>query len=428
MLEAHVGELPEQVVPLRQATVVRRRPIVAVDPDDVVGRSGRRSRSTAEPDRRHSPDPRPFQDRARRDRLPTDHHDDIAASRLHAQERHRIVVDHGDRGQCALPHDHRVHELDGNVVGMFGPVRRDAPHRRSGRERAGQPQGDAGEVRRGNRFGHGGHGRAPVCSAPHLGSLSGTEQTGSSTTRRLAMLETLVEAANDAMFAIDGVGHIVLWNRAAERMSGYAGSDVLGDTLPRLFPADLRESIDTLVAAVLAGDRVSRWETILERRTGMPVSVSLSLHPVLDVDGQPCGAVAIAFDTTEQRLAQEMLAESEARLQEGEALAHVGRWLWDVPTGTVQWSAELHRIHGIDPLEFEGTIDAHLGCIVAEERAQVRDALERAVATGRAADIDYDVLRPDGVRRRLSTRAEPAIGVSGEVVGLRGIGRDVTDT
>jgi PAS domain-containing protein len=57
----------------------------------------------------------------------------------------------------------------------------------------------------------------------------------------------------------------------------------------------------------------------------------------------------------------------------------------------------------------------------------VRDALEQAVATGRAADIDYDVQRPDGVRRRLSTRAEPAIGVSGEVVGLRGIGRDVTD-
>jgi PAS domain-containing protein len=49
------------------------------------------------------------------------------------------------------------------------------------------------------------------------------------------------------------------------------------------------------------------------------------------------------------------------------------------------------------------------------------------VATGRAIDIDYVVLRPDNSRRRLSTRAEPAIGALGEVVGLRGIGRDVTD-
>ena len=62
-----------------------------------------------------------------------------------------------------------------------------------------------------------------------------------------------------------------------------------------------------------------------------------------------------------------------------------------------------------------------------EERERVRDALEQAVATGRAIDIDYVVLRPDNSRRRLSTRAEPAIGALGEVVGLRGVGRDVTD-
>jgi PAS domain S-box-containing protein len=241
------------------------------------------------------------------------------------------------------------------------------------------------------------------------------------------MLETLVDAANDAMFAMDAEGHIVLWNRGAERLCGFAADDVLGGPLPVLFPDDLREPAAARLNAVLAGDRVVRWETTFERRTGMPVSVSLSLHPVVDANGTGCGAVAIAVDTTEQRIAQQLLAESEARLQESEALAHVGRWLWDVPTGTVQWSAEFHRIHGVDPLEFEGTIEAHLRCIVPEERSQVRDALERAVATGRAVDVDYAIQRVDGSRRRLSTRAEPAIGASGDVVGLRGIGRDVTD-
>jgi PAS domain S-box-containing protein len=252
-------------------------------------------------------------------------------------------------------------------------------------------------------------------------------QTDSATAQRLVMLETLVDAANDAMFAIDVGGRIVLWNRGAERLCGYAVDDVFGGAMPMLFPDDLRDSVVATVAGVLSGDRVDHWETTLERRAGMPVPISLSMHPVFDADGAPCGAVAIAFDTTEQRLAQEMLAESEARLQEGEALAHVGRWLWDIPTGTVQWSEEFHRIHGVDPLEFEGTIEAHLGCIVPEERARVREALERAVATGRAIDIDYVVQRPDDSRRRLSTRAEPAIGTLGEVVGLRGIGRDVTD-
>jgi len=242
------------------------------------------------------------------------------------------------------------------------------------------------------------------------------------------MLETLVDSSNDAMFALDAEGCIVLWNRAAERMCGYFADDVLGGPLPALFPSDLREPATGLVSAALSGDRVDRWETTLERRAGMPVPVSLSLHPVLDDDGTRCGAVAIAYDTTEQRLAQELLAESEARLQESEALAHVGRWLWDVPTGTVQWSAEFHRIHGVDPLEFEGTIEGHLRCVVPEEQARVRDALERAVATGRAVDLDYVIQRADASRRMLSTRAEPAIDEFGDVVGLRGIGRDVTDS
>jgi PAS domain S-box-containing protein len=160
-------------------------------------------------------------------------------------------------------------------------------------------------------------------------------QTDSSIAQRLVMLETLVEAANDAMFAVDAHGRLVLWNRGAERMCGYSVDDVLGDAVPRLFPSDLRDAIRAAVTAVLSGERVDHWETTMERRDGMPVSVSLSLHPVFDDDETPCGAVAIACDTTEQHLAQEMLAASEARLQEGEALAHVGRWLWDVPTGTV---------------------------------------------------------------------------------------------
>ena len=87
---------------------------------------------------------------------------------------------------------------------------------------------------------------------------------------------------------------------------------------------------------------------------------------------------------------------------------------------------EFHRIHGVDPLEFEGTIEAHLGRIVPEERSQVRDALERAVDP---VAPPTSTARP--ARRRLPPEpvdpGRPAIGTSGDVVGLRGIGRDVTD-
>jgi PAS domain-containing protein len=82
--------------------------------------------------------------------------------------------------------------------------------------------------------------------------------------------------------------------------------------------------------------------------------------------------VIVARDIPEQRLAQASLAEIETRVRESEALASVGSWLWDRRTGAVQWSDEFHSIHGVEPLDFDGTIEAHLRTIHPDDRDRVR--------------------------------------------------------
>jgi PAS domain S-box-containing protein len=154
--------------------------------------------------------------------------------------------------------------------------------------------------------------------------------------------------------------------------------------------------------------------------------VSLSLCAVHHGESS-VGTVVVLQDITEQRHAQGMLAEAEARLREGEALAHIGRWQFDVATGVVQWSDEFHALHGVDPLDFEGTLDAQLAYVHADDRDRVRATIEHAVKSGRAVDQEYRIVRPDEEVRRLHTRAEPTIDSAGTVVGLRGIGQDVTD-
>jgi PAS domain S-box-containing protein len=138
------------------------------------------------------------------------------------------------------------------------------------------------------------------------------------------------------------------------------------------------------------------------------------------------GAVVVVRDVTEQRLAQAALAEAERRLEEGEALAHVGSWLWDVRTGAVQWSTEFHRIHGVDPLQFDGTFESHLALVHPRDRNRVRAEMERSVAGGRSLQEEYRIVRPDWDERLLAVRAQPALGSDGSAVGLRGSGQDVT--
>jgi PAS domain S-box-containing protein len=244
---------------------------------------------------------------------------------------------------------------------------------------------------------------------------------------RLTILEAFAEASSDALLGQDADGRITEWNRSAERIFGYLEAEILGQATASLFPDHLRAELGSVYDTVAAGERVDHMETEARRKDGMPIPISLSIRPVIDGDGTVLGAVSIAQDVTEMRLAQATLAEVEARLKGGEAQAHVGRWLWDVGTGAVQWSDELHRIHGVEPLEFAGTFEAHVGCFHPDERPRIRAAMENAVTSGRPFEDEYRILRPDGQERWIYVRAEPTLSSAGVVVGLRGIGHDLSD-
>jgi PAS domain-containing protein len=52
--------------------------------------------------------------------------------------------------------------------------------------------------------------------------------------------------------------------------------------------------------------------------------------------------------------------------------------------------------------------------------------MEAAVASAHAFEDEYRVVRPDREVRDVYVRAQPAAGSAGSIVGLRGIGQDVT--
>jgi PAS domain S-box-containing protein len=240
-----------------------------------------------------------------------------------------------------------------------------------------------------------------------------------------ALLRAVLETSDDAIVACDAAGRVVMWGPTAERLFGRGAAEMVTQPFEVLFPEHLRSDVRMVVARVLAGERIRHFETEVHRPDGMPLPFSLSLCPLREA-GQQAAALVVARDVTEQRLAQAALAEVEARLEEGEAMAHVGSWLWDVRTGAVQWSTEFHRIHGIDPRDFDGTLESHLAFVHHEDRPRVKAALEASVRTGRLFAEEYRIVRGDGGVGVVNVRAQPAIGSSGAAVGLRGIGQEVT--
>jgi Amt family ammonium transporter len=126
-----------------------------------------------------------------------------------------------------------------------------------------------------------------------------------------ARLASIVESADDSIFAVSLDGRITNWNAGAARMFGYAAAEVVGESIERLVPAEKHADLQADLARIGAGQRLREPQTELIAKDGRRVAVSTSMSPVQSVDGTIVGASTIARDLTEQhRLETELYRQT----------------------------------------------------------------------------------------------------------------------
>ena len=116
-----------------------------------------------------------------------------------------------------------------------------------------------------------------------------------------ALLATVVESSDDAIFAQTIDGTVLSWNRGAERMYGYTADEAIGMPVARLAPPDREAEMEELRATIARGERVEQYETVRVRKDGARRDVSLTLSPTRDPAGRVTGSSAIARDVTERK-------------------------------------------------------------------------------------------------------------------------------
>ena len=147
--------------------------------------------------------------------------------------------------------------------------------------------------------------RAAGWAVPPVGELPGDE---------LALALAVVDAAPDAMVVVDESGRIELINRQVEQLFGYERSQVVGQPVELLVPADRADVHRTHRARFHAAPTVrpmgSGLDLVARRADGSLVPVEVSLSP-LDIADRHC--VVAAIRDVSERVAAERGAQRVRR-------------------------------------------------------------------------------------------------------------------
>ena len=182
--------------------------------------------------------------------------------------------------------------------------------------------------------------------------------------RIAARFGVFFDAAPDAMLVVDRTGAIVLANAQLERMFGYSGGELIGQTVEVLVPGRFSRMHERHRGHYAAAPHTRPIDAGLElfgrRKDGVEFPVEISLSP-LETDDGPLVMSAVR-DVTERRRLQEEL-KRQSRLK-SEFLANTSHEL-RTPLNSIIGFAELMH-------------DGRVGPIGAEHREYLGDILTSA--------------------------------------------------
>jgi PAS domain S-box-containing protein len=119
-----------------------------------------------------------------------------------------------------------------------------------------------------------------------------------------ALLAALVESSTDAIVSKDLHSNVTSWNAGAEKMFGYAASEMIGRSITVLIPPENQAEEDEILARIRQGERVEHFETERLRKDGSLIQVSVTVSPIKDPNGQIFGASNMARDISERKKAE----------------------------------------------------------------------------------------------------------------------------
>jgi PAS domain S-box-containing protein len=236
---------------------------------------------------------------------------------------------------------------------------------------------------------------------------------------------SFVDHATDGFFLHDEHLAVLDVNRQACESLGYSREEIIG-MHPSDFDAGLDEaSIARMGERVKAGETVT-FESLHRRKDGTVFPVEIRARQFQH--GAHLFRLSLVRDISERKRAEEVLRESEAKLQKAQRIAHFGWWERDFTTNRVSLSDEVCRIFGIKAVDLSEWHGRWLNLIHPDDRSRTAEAAAAALLPGGPRyDVEYRIVRPDAGERIVHSQGDVTWDESGRPLRQFGVLQDITD-
>jgi len=239
---------------------------------------------------------------------------------------------------------------------------------------------------------------------------------------RMRLLLSAVEQTADGIAVSDLDGNLTYVNKAFAAMHGYEPQELIGEHL------SVFHSPDQMPAVEEANKRIRetgefRGEIWHRRRDGTSFPALMHNSVLHDESGNPIGMIATLRDITDQKRAEEALRTSEEELRAVFETAEDSIFIKDTSLRYVKVNPAMARLFGVEEEELLNKTDAEL---FGEEVGRHVMETDRRVLSGET--VEEFVEKPvEGVMRSFHTIKVPLRDSDGNITGLCGIARDITD-
>ena len=237
---------------------------------------------------------------------------------------------------------------------------------------------------------------------------------------------SILDNMEEAYYEVDLEGNFTFFNSTATKNLGYSNEEMMGMNFRRFVDTENAHKVfEAYHKVFLTGHAIKGFDWVFINKNGKKMEVEASVALQRDTQGNPIGFRGVVRDVSTRKQGEEALRKSEEKYRTILESIEESYFELDLKGNYTFFNDFLCTINGYSPEELMGM--NYRSYTTLESAKQAYEIFTEIYLTGKPRNqVSYEIVRKDGNKITIEMSVALMRDPSGEPIGFRGVGRDVT--